>query len=221
MYYRLLTTRFEMFPSQNPVARKADFHIHAISLVGVLIATAIMLSNLASGGNGPVFAATLIYALAVLFSIGISFAYHLWPRHEARATLRRWDHAAIYVVIAGTFSPLLVKAGTSSGYAILVAIWLFAMMGVWFKMVATTIDGRWSLISYLGLGWFAVFALPSFWAELPRSTTLAIAAGGMFYTVGTLFYRKKDLNFRYPIWHGFGTLGGTCFLIAIWQAVMA
>ncbi|GAA4040195.1 PAQR family membrane homeostasis protein TrhA [Parerythrobacter jejuensis] len=208
-----------MYPSKTPPERIADGIVHAIGLVGLLVAGVFLLRKTTLLDDQSVQIAAAIYVVAALFSISISFAYHLLPRHHWRATLRRWDHAAIYLVIAGTFSPLLVKAGTWTASMILAVIWLFALMGMWFKFFATEIDSRWSLVSYLGLGWFALIALPDFWAELPGFTTAAIAAGGIFYTIGTLFYRKKGLSYRYPIWHAFGTLGGGSFFAAIWVAI--
>lgn len=207
------------YPSKAASERKADFAVHAVSLVGLIVAGALLIARAAQAAYCAVLIAVLVYVAAILSSVSISFAYHLHPRHEWRATLRRWDHAAIYIVIAGTFSPLLIVAGTWSAHAILSAIWAFAAIGVGFKMLARNFAGRWSLISYLGMGWFGLFALPDFWNGLPGFCTAAIAAGGMFYTVGTLFYRSKTMRFRYPIWHVFGTLGGASFFAAIWVAV--
>ncbi|MEL7197394.1 MAG: hemolysin III family protein [Pseudomonadota bacterium] len=208
-----------MFPSPTAPERTADFIIHAVSLVGFAIASVFLISTIWGGGNTALVVAVGIYATAALFSISISFAYHLLPRHDLRPLLRRWDHAAIYPVIAGTFTPLLITAGTLYAHVILAIIWVFAGIGIAFKVVTSDMDSRWSLVSYLGLGWFALFALPSFWSELPRFSTYAIAAGGLFYTIGTLFYRRKGMPYRYPIWHGFGTLGGTSLFAAIWVAV--
>jgi hemolysin III len=208
-----------MFPSKTKPERTADFAIHAVSLIGFAIAAVFLLAKAIAGGGMGVAIAVCLYVIAALFSVGISFAYHLLPRHEWRATLRRWDHAAIYLVIASTFSPLLVMVGSTRAHVILGIIWLLALVGVWFKLAATTIDTRWSLISYLGLGAFALFAMPDFWASLPRYTTAAIALGGLFYCIGTVFYRNKALNFRYPIWHAWGTMGGTSFFAAIWIAL--
>lgn len=207
------------FPSKTPPERLADAIIHAVSLVGFTMA-GLLLMQRASLLEGPaVLIAVLVYFAAATASISISFAYHLWPRHDLRAVLRRWDHAAIYFVIAGTFTPLLVLAGTGYAYGILMVIWAFAAAGVAFKVLNSNMDSRWSLISYLGMGWFALFALPTFWSELPGVSTTAFAAGGLFYTIGTIFYARKGMRFRYPIWHALGTLGGTSFFVAIWVAV--
>ena len=208
-----------MFPSKTAAERRADFAIHAVSLVGFGVACVILIQNAVRIGEFWLTAAILTYAAAAMFSIVISFAYHLLPRHDLRAVLRRWDHAAIYPVIAGTFSPLLVMAGTASALSILAVVWMLAILGIAFKLFARDMDPRWSLMSYLGLGAFALLALPDFWNELPGLTTAAIAAGAIFYTIGTWFYRQKEMRFRYPIWHAWGTLGGASFCASIWIAL--
>jgi len=208
-----------MYPSKTAPERYADGIVHAVSLVGLLIAFAFLLPRAAANANPDALAATLVYTIAVLLSVGMSFAYHLLPFHDWRPTMRKWDHAAIYPVIAGTFTPLLIIAETWTAHAILAVVWLFALIGIVFKIVGTNMDSRWSLISYLGLGWFGLLALPDFLQHLPGISTAAIGVGGVFYTIGALFYRNKSMRFRYPIWHTFGTMGGTSFLVAIWIAL--
>ncbi len=208
-----------MFPSKTAPERRADFAIHAISLTGFCAASVMAVRATFDSGDINLFAAALVYAAAILASILVSFAYHLLPKHGWRASLRRWDHAAIYTVIAGTFSPLLIKAGTPSAHLILAAVWTLALAGVWFKLSGDNGDSRWSLVSYLGLGAFCFLALPDFWAELPPSTTYAVGAGALSYTIGTAFYRRKLMPYRYPIWHAFGAVGGFLFFVAVWVAV--
>ncbi len=205
-----------MYPSQTAPERYADLTVHAISLIGFCIAGVFLLPLSAVHGDIALLTVTGIYVITILASISISGLYHLSPRHHLRKVLQRWDHAAIYTLIAGTFSPLLVIAGTTSAYVILTVVWALAFAGVWFKVFAKNIETRWSLASYLGLGWFGLFALPDFWSTLPTPALVALLAGGIFYTVGTLFYKSKGMSFRYPIWHTFGMLGGASFFVAIW-----
>lgn len=208
-----------MFPSKTEQERKADFWVHAGGLGFLIPASLLLVREASERGDAVLLAAVVVYAFAALFSLGISFAYHLLPRHDLRAVLRRWDHAAIYVVIAGVFSPLLVVCGTPSAYAILAILWVFAFVGAAFKLAGGNPDSKWSLMSYLGMGWFALFALPDFTAGLPNLSLALIASGGIFYTAGTLFYRRKAMLYRYPIWHAFGTCGGLSFFASIWMAV--
>lgn len=210
-----LTGSEPMFPSKEPAERTADFVIHAFSLALIFPVSAMFVTWAWERGELPLLVATVGYGFAALASISISFAYHLSPRHHLRPTLRRWDHAAIYIVIAGTFSPLLIMAATPSAHMILAVIWVFAVFGFLFKLAASDMDPRWSVLSYLGLGAMGLFAMPDFWRELPFLTTAMIAMGAFFYTVGTWFYRQKQMRFRYPIWHSWGTLGGTSLCASI------
>lgn len=210
-----------MFPSKTLPERKADFWIHVGGLAFLIPASVLLVRGAIGKGDGLLLAAVIAYAGAALFSLGISFAYHLLPRHDLRALLRRLDHAAIYIVIAGVFGPLLVICGTNSAFALLGLLWFFAVLGAGFKLAGANPDSKWSLMSYLGMGWFGLVALPDFWAGLPGVSVALLGAGGLFYTIGTLFYRNKVMRYRYPVWHMFGTCGGLCFFAAIWIAVGA
>lgn len=210
-----------MYPSKRSAERKADFIIHAMSLAFIVPVSGLFVQWAFERGDTFLLIAVLAYASAAMCSISISFAYHLLPRHDLRPVLRRWDHAAIYIVIAGTFSPLLIMANTPSANLILIVIWAFALVGSLFKLAARDMDPRWSILSYLGLGAMGLLAMPDFWQELPFMTTAAIGAGAFFYTMGTWFYRQKEMRFRYPIWHAWGTLGGVSLCASIGVALIA
>lgn len=207
------------FPSSTKAERIADGAIHTASLIFLVIASAFLIHQSVQHQNGWLLASTVIYAFAGLASMLVSFVYHLSAWHHWRLTLRRWDHAAIYLVIAAVYSPLLILCATWSAYTILVIIWLCAAIGLWFKLVVGGVESRWSLFSYIAMGCFAFFALPDFWAHLPKLTTQLIGAGAVFYLIGTVFYRRKTMRFRYPIWHIWGTFGGVSFFTAIWVAI--
>ena len=113
----------------------------------------------------------------------------------------------------------MIKTGTPSAHLILAAVWALALGGVWFKLSGDNGDSRWSLASYLGLGAFCLVALPDFWTHLPALTVYALAGGALFYSIGTAFYRRKMMRFRYPIWHAFGAVGGASFFWSVWIAV--
>ena len=208
-----------MFPSKTEQERKVDFWVHTGGLAFLIPASVFLILKAAEQGGAMLLAAVVGYACAALFSLCISFAYHLLPRHDLRSVLRRWDHAAIYVVIAGVFGPLLVVCGTPTAFGLLALLWFFAVLGFGFKLAGANPDSPWSLVSYLGMGWFGLFALPDFWVGLPGTSVALLATGGVFYTIGTQFYRRKEMAYRYPIWHAFGTCGGLSFFAAVWIAV--
>lgn len=208
------------YPSINGKERLVDGIVHVVGLVIALIACAALVYQSAMRNETPLFWACAIYAASILISCGISAAYHLLPLHGWRGWMRRVDHAAIYLVIAGTMTPLLLLVDTLASRWILVAIWLFAVAGIVFKFIGNNLDSRWSLVSYVALGWFSVLAMPDFWQSLPGAAMIAIAAGGLFYTIGVFFYRNKTLPYRYSIWHGVGLLGAMSFFTANWVSVI-
>lgn len=208
-----------MFPSKTTAERRADFLVHAFGLAFLLPASVLLIPMAAENGNALLLPGVMVYAAAALFSIGISFAYHLLPVHAWRATLRRFDHAAIYTAIAGVFTPLLIVSGTTYALVIGAALWVFAVAGAVFKLAGGNADSRWSLFSYLGLTWFALLAIPDFWIQLPHACALFIGLGAAFYMVGSIFYSRKQMPFRYPIWHAVGTCGGVSCFFANWIAV--
>ncbi len=208
-----------MYPSPTKTERYADGVVHIIGMAAVFAGCAALLIYAPSLGSPVLLAACVVYVLCILLSCLVSAAYHQLPQHNWRLMLRRVDHAAIYAVIAATFTPLLLVAGTTTSYWILAAIWLFAIPGMLFKMFGKNLDAKWSLASYVGMGWFGVLALPDFWTALPPAAMAAIGGGAVFYSVGTLFYRNKNMRFRYSIWHAFGLAGAVSFFAAIWISI--
>lgn len=205
-----------MYPSPNLQERYADGAVHILGLAATIIGCLALIFYTSTNLDTPLIAACSIYALCMTASFTTSASYHLLPQHHWRSGLRRLDHAAIYALIAGTFTPLLIFVDTSFAYFVLAAVWVFAVPAMLYKIVGKQIEPRWSLASYIGLGWVGIIALPDLVTTLPASALIAIFAGGFFYSFGTIFYRRKDLSFRYSIWHAFVVLGTASFFTAIW-----
>ena len=192
--------------------------VHAIGLSFILIAGALLLS--ASWNVLPLglFVGVLTYIICALVSNLASCLYHFAPWHERRTLLRRIDHAAIYTSITGTFTPLLVQAGTTRTYIILALCWALALVAIWNKITNSEIKSKWSTASYLALGAIGLLALPDL-KGVPAITPKLILAGSAAYAIGTIFYARKTLPFRYAIWHSWVTLGGMLMFAGIWLAL--
>ncbi len=208
-----------MYPTPNKLERRADLIVHAIGLVLILVGGLALLMQAAAGHGLAVIGASGVYVICVIFSHVISMFYHLSPYHDLRLTLRRIDHAAIYLTIAGTFTPLFVLANTEFSLLILTIVWVLTIPAMLYKIYGKNLDSRWSLASYLGLGWMGIIAVPDLLEILPGLSLFAMVAGGVFYSLGTIFYARKTYPFRYSIWHGFVMMGGASFFIAIWVAL--
>ncbi|MEP2988315.1 MAG: hemolysin III family protein [Parasphingorhabdus sp.] len=208
-----------MYPTPDKQERRADFIVHAIGLILILVAGAALIIQ-AAGQGTAVIAAIGLYVIGVMFSHVISMFYHLSPLHHRRIALRRIDHAAIYVTIAGTFTPLFVLADTEFSLFLLTIVWALAIPAMLYKIFGKNLDSKWSLVSYLGLGWMGIIGVPEMMEQLPPLSLWAMLAGGVFYSLGTIFYARKGQAFRYSIWHSFVMMGGASFFVAIWVALV-
>lgn len=156
-----------------------------------------------------IFGATLILCYLA------STLYHGIPHQGAKNTLRILDHCAIYLLIAGTYTPfLMVSMGeTWTGWALLVFMWTFALAGCTFKIFFTGRMELASTLAYLGMGWAFIFALKPTLELLPTGALVLLALGGFSYTAGTAFYMWHRLPFNHAIWHLF-VLAGSAFHFA-------
>ena len=189
------------YPSHIPSERFADGAVLILSLVGTTIACAVLMVGAAMAVEPGLIWACAVYCGGVVASFTTSAGYHLLPWHNLRRTFRRFDHTAIYLLIAGTFTPLLVHIGTGWSYFVLALIW--------------------GLAPYLGLGWLGVLAVPEFSTHLTTTAVVAIFIGGLVYTAGTYFYAKETQVYRYAIWHSFVLVGTACLFLAVWSTVFS
>lgn len=195
-----------------------------IFLDGVVHATAIILAIVASvylltrniGGDGGKFAALAVYLAALLTMLGCSAAYNLAPVSPTKWLLRRFDHSAIYVMIAATYTPLLMWLPDQRLAMVLAAIvWIGAAIGVSIKVFLPGRYDRVAVAMYLALGWVGIFAASSFFAILPRLTMLLIIVGGLLYSAGVPFYLWEKLKFQNAIWHVFVAAAAATHFVAI------
>ncbi len=208
------------YPSPNAQERAIDRIVHVIGFGSAVIGGAALLAFGAWRLSPGLFLVAAIYVLTLLLSKTVSALYHTHPSNEWRAFLRRLDQAAIYGLIAGTFTPLLVFMNTTWSHALLVAVWVFTIPGVLFKLFARDIDTRWSLASYLAFATFFMLALPDVMNSLPGSAVIAMFVGGLSYIVGTWFFSREAMPYRFAIWHGFVLVGSGAFFLAIWLVLL-
>jgi hemolysin III len=183
----------------------ADAAIHIAGLgLGVPAAIAMMVAAL--GDQRDVLPAVL-YAMGMLAMLGFSAAYNMLRRHRWRDWLQRFDHAAIFAMIAGTYTPFTsrLEAGWAAGLTALV--WGIAGAGIVGKLCWPPDGGRLrqslSILLYLALGWVGVIAIGPFMSALDGSTLLLIGIGGAIYSTGVIFHLWNRLPYQNAIWHGF------------------
>lgn len=194
----------------------ADGFVHAIGLALGLIGAVALCIRVSAFADHAQQAAVLVYSVGLLTVLGLSAAYNLWPVSPCKWVLRRFDHAAIFILIAATYTPFLTQLkGTSLAAAHLVIVWLTAFLGVALKLLLPGRFDRAAIALYLLLGWSGVILYDQVIAPLPTSTIGLLAAGGLLYTVGVVFHVWQSLPFQNAIWHGFVVLAATCHYFAV------
>ena len=199
----------------SPRETVADASIHVIGVGAAIAAGWMLVASVAEGQDGTRLAAAGIYAGFLIFAMVASAAYHLFPWDRTRPLFHRIDHAAIYLKIAGTYTPLVVLIGSAFAYAVLAAVWVIAVLGAVAKLSFWATDGRGSLALYLALGWASVLLVWPMWHSLPGLALALILVGGGLYTLGTVFFAMKALRYQNAIWHGFVLAASTCFFGAV------
>jgi len=207
------------YPDYALSERIADGTMHVLGVSGALVGTTwLLVRTVGQSGaqtDGPSTAAVLIYGLALIATFVASAIYHMTPWDGLRPMLRRVDHAAIYLKIAGTYTPLVFMLGTLSAYLVLAVVWALAAFGMIHKLFFWKIRRGQGTALYLVMGWMSVLLIGALIPVLPVAATGLIAAGGLLYTLGVVFHVWDSLKFSNAIWHGFVVAASACFFIAI------
>ena len=209
------------YPAYTRAERVVDTVIHVVGVLSALVGVCVLFWLLADRMGWSIFVATAVYGGALILMLGASAAYHIGAHTQARPVLRRIDHAAIYLKIAGTFTPLSVFLGTTFGYAILGLIWLLALAGAGAKLMAARgrmTTGWWPQVA---LGWVGVALIIPLWNLLPPQSLWLILMGGVTYTGAVIFYCWENLRFANAIWHGFVLIATGCLFVGISTALAA
>lgn len=181
-------------------------------LAGVLLFCALIPFLISKGledAHRPNLWALLVFSFGLLTVYSSSTLYHFAQNPGIKRALRIWDHISIYFLIGGTYTPLVVKY-LDPGYAqwFLLVLWGLIAVGVAFKLFFTGKYDIISTLSYLGLGWMALFIIQPFIDNAPSNVLLMIVLGGLCYTVGVIFYVWKRFKYHHAVWHVF-VLGGS------------
>ena len=194
----------------------ADGIVHAIGVsLGVVgaIVIVVVAANSARDADMP---SIVIYTIGLLSMLGFSAAYNTWPISRAKWVLRRFDHSAIYVMIAGTYTAFIGQMrGDFVSISLLIGVWLTAVVGVTLKLLLPGRFDRLAVILYLILGWSGVVAYEPVVAVLPSLSIWLLVAGGALYSAGVVFHGWQSLRFQNAIWHGFVLVAACCHYSAI------
>jgi hemolysin III len=208
------------FPGYTRGERVADACIHvagvSASIIGASMVGAIAFSYLAPQAA----ASASIYAVGLVAVFCFSAAYHLSRGPRLKAILRRFDHAAIYIKIAATYTPFaVVKIGGAAGFGLLGAVWLVALVGASAKLIVPGQFVRTAYVLYLAQGWAGLVVMKSLFLTLSTTALALLIAGGVLYTVGVVFHLWQRLPYHNAIWHGFVLTASACHFGAIVNAL--
>lgn len=184
------------------IEHRADAVVHVLGILFAINASLWLLANVT---GLDVVVSVSVYCAGLLAMVGFSAAYNLMPHHRpSKQVLRRLDHAAIFIMIAATYTPFAVnRLGYPAGNAILAAIWVTATAGVVLKLVYPRRFEYLSLALYLGMGWMVIAVLKPLAQSMAMVDFWLLVGGGLVYSAGVIFYVLDRLPFHKAIWHGF------------------
>jgi len=194
---------------------------HGLGATAALAGGALLVTLAALHGDRWQLAGAIVFGLCLLLLYLASTLYHAIRHPVAKARLKVFDHCAIYLLIAGTYTPFtLIGLRGPWGWGLFAAIWTLALAGVVFKLFFTGRFKRLSTMIYLAMGWLVMVAIKPLLGALDAWTLGWLLAGGLFYTLGTVFYHRPSLRYSHAIWHLFVLAGSVSHFIAVMAQVL-
>jgi hemolysin III len=200
----------------------ADGVVHIVGVCCGLIAATVLIVLTAVYAGALDIVAVSVYVAGLLAMLGLSATYNLWPISRAKWVLRRFDHSAIYLLIAATYTPLIMELKDSFfAMALLIGVWCVAIVGIVLKLA---LPGRFDRVAvglYLAMGWSGMMLYDAVVSALPTLALSFLIAGGVLYSLGVVFHAWQRLRFQNAIWHGFVLLGAACHYTAVLDVVLS
>jgi hemolysin III len=204
------------FPQYTFGERVADGTLHVIGVAASVIALVALLVIGIRNETALMVAGLAIYGLALVATFGCSAGYHLVVHPRVKEIMRRFDHAAIFLMIAGTYTPfILLKVNNAWGLGLLAVVWTMAAIGIALKLFAPRFLDGLSTALYLVQGWAVLAAWEPLHAALPAGILTLLMVGGVLYTVGVVFHLWNRLPYQNAIWHGFVLSAASCHYAAV------
>jgi hemolysin III len=193
----------------------ADRVVHVVGIgLGVVGTIALLVVTAIDGGPDDL-APILVYAFGLLAMLGCSAAYNVFRTSGLSDWLRRFDHAAIFAMIAGTYTPFTTRLASGWATGLTAVIWAIAAMGIALKLWQPRRIETISIVLYLALGWIGLAAVGPFLAALDGRTLALLALGGIVYTAGVVFHLWQRLPYQNAIWHGFVLVAASIHYVAV------
>jgi hemolysin III len=202
--------------TQSPGEEIANSVSHAVGLLAAVAATPVLVLSAVRQGGAPRIVGASVFAAAMVLLYLTSTLYHALPRNRAKRVFQVLDHAAIFIMIAGTYTPftLGVLRGTW-GWTLFGLVWGLALAGIVLTAAGGVRYPKLTTSLYLGMGWLIVVAVKPLWLRMPSEGLLWLSGGGIAYTVGVVFYALKRVRYFHFVWHLFVITGTACHFIAV------
>jgi hemolysin III len=193
---------------------------HGVGFIGSLVAAPVLILAAARRGGLVAIVGASVFAGTVLVLYLASTLYHALPRNKAKRVFQVIDHSAIFLLIAGTYTPFTLGVLRGAwGWILFGVVWGLAVLGVTLKSVAGIRYPRLSTILYVGMGWLALIAIRPLWHHVPVAGWLWLIGGGLAYTAGIGFYAAERVAYGHFVWHVFVLIGTVChFFAVLWYA---
>jgi hemolysin III len=194
----------------------ANVLTHGAGAVASVAGAAVLLSVAATYGDGWKVASSAVFGATMVLLYAASTLYHAARTPAVKARLKVLDHCAIYLLIAGSYTPFaLVGLRGGWGWSLFAVAWTLAAAGTVFKLFFIDRFPRLSTATYIAMGWLAVVAIGPMVQRLPAATLAWMVAGGVVYTAGTVFYHSRRIPYAHAIWHLFVMGGSVCHFAAV------
>ncbi len=204
--------------AQTPAEEWANAVSHGAGVLGAIVALPVLIVSAVRQGDAADIVGASIFGATVLVVYLTSTLYHAFRGPRIKRFFRLLDHSAIFLLIAGTYTPFclgVLRGGW--GWTLFGIVWGLALGGITLKAIGGFRFSRLSMVLYLSMGWLIIIAVKPLWDLMPLPGLLWLAAGGLAYTAGTLFYRADRIPFTHFAWHLFVLTGTVCHFVAVWR----
>ncbi|MEJ0055217.1 MAG: hemolysin III family protein [Bacteroidota bacterium] len=188
---------------------------HGIGFLGGVAVTPILVINAIPFGAAAIVGSSIFGATMVLLYLA-STLYHAFPESRTKQIFQIFDHGAIFLLIAGTYTPFTLGLLRGAwGWSLFGIVWGLAILGIVTKSIGGASSGKLSTALYLAMGWLAVIAIKPLWNNLPAWGLFWLLTGGIMYSAGVFFFVKDQIKYSHFIWHIFVLAGTACHVVAI------